>query len=211
MREKEREPGGAIETAEVVGKGPRGSKSSGSPEKLSMATAILLASAAMAGCTGIPGLDDEIYVGGSPSVLPNIGLALEAGQVFRRTPKATWSFEVETTYQFLDDEDISNDGNPSAGSWVQAQGGVKALLPRSDARSWTVRFGAVWFRAKGEPNIVQKPGDYVGGYGGLGFETRISEHWSMGPELSLMVVSREKTGFNLDVVPQINWHLIWAP
>jgi len=166
---------------------------------------------ALAACAVPPGLRDEAYVGGSASVLPNFGGSLEAGQVFRRTSTLTQAFEIQVTWQPIDDEDLADDGNPSAGDWLQFQGGLKTLWDAGDDRSWTLRYGGVWFRALGEPNIVNERGDYLGIFGGFGFETRLSEHWSMGPELSLMLATREKSGLELDLVPQLDWHLIWSP
>ena len=46
------------------------------------------------------------------SALPNIGVTAGVGQVFRETPTASYSFELQATFQPLDDEDIHDDGNP---------------------------------------------------------------------------------------------------
>lgn len=174
------------------------------------AGAFLALPALLGACTTPEGLREEAYLGASASVLPNFGGSLEAGQVFHREDGKTDAFEVQATWQFFDDESLLDDGNPSAGDWLQLQGGFKRLIAAGDDRSWTLRGGAVWFRAEGEPNIINDPGDYLGGYAGFGFETRLSEHWSMGPELSLMLVTREGE-FEVNAVPQLDWHLIWRP
>ena len=164
----------------------------------------------LCGCASSPELEGDVYAGVSASALPNFGVALEAGQVFARTSSTAYSFEVEATSQFFDDKTFSDNGDPEAGDWVQFQGGFKALIDAQDEHAWATRWGGVWFRAEGEPNIVNEEGDYLGIYGSLGFETRLSRHWSMGPELSLFLVTREKSDLELDVVPQFNWHLIWS-
>ena len=69
--------------------------------------------------------------------------------------------------------------------------------------------GVAWFRARGEPNIVQEPGDYEALYAGFGFETHLTESITMGPELSLMLALREKSS-SFDFVPQFNWHITWG-
>lgn len=191
---------------------PRAARARALRSAPALAPGFALALALAGGCATPEALRaGEVYAGVSASALPNFGLALEAGQVLARTPTTVYSFEVEATSQFFDDKTFSDNGDPEAGDWFQFQGGFKARIAHQEDRAWTVGWGGVWFRADGRPNIVNEEGDYLGGYGSLGFERRISEHWSMGPELTMMLVSREKSGFELDVVPQLNWHLVWTP
>jgi len=168
----------------------------------------LLLLALMAGCKGLEGGED-LSVGTSLSALPNIGLSLSAGQVFERDAERTWAFELEGTHQPWDDEDLADDGNPHAGTITQIQMGVKRTSDPMDSRHWTQRYGVGWFRARGEPNIVQEPGDYEVLYAGIGFETHLTKSISMGPELSLMLALREKQS-SFDFVPQFNWHITWG-
>jgi hypothetical protein len=148
------------------------------------------------------------YWGFSGSLLPNAGFALEAGAVWRRDPDFTWSWEIEGTYQFLDDKVLVDNDTRPFDDWIQVQAGVKASSHPRTRRNWTGRAGLVYFRANGEPNIVDDEGDYFGLYGGLGFETDLTDCLTMGPELSVMIV----TGADTDVVlvPQFNWHVIWS-
>jgi hypothetical protein len=164
--------------------------------------------ALLTGC-GTTGWGDDLYMGGSLSAVPNIGLSLTAGQVFERDEKREWSFELEMTHQPWDDEDFSSDGNPAAGDITQFHMGVKRSSDPLGHRHWTQRYGFAWFRARGEPNIVQEPGDYAGLYAGFGFETQLTESISMGPELSLTLADIEGGG-EFTPVPQFNWHITWG-
>ena len=164
--------------------------------------------ALLTGC-GTTGWGDDLYMGGSLSAVPNIGLSLTAGQIFERDEERVWSFELEMTHQPWDDEDFSNDGNSAAGDITQFQMGVKRSSDPLGHRHWTQRYGFAWFRARGEPNLVQEPGDYVGIFAGFGFETQLSESLSMGPELSLMLADIEGGG-EFTLVPQFNWHITWG-
>ena len=168
----------------------------------------MMAMSSCAALEGIPGGED-LSVGTSFSALPNIGASLAVGQVYDRSPERTWAFELEGTHQPWDDEDLSDDGNPAAGDITQIQIGVKRSSDPMDWRHWTQRYGVAWFRARGEPNIVQEPGDYEALYAGFGFETHLTESITMGPELSLMLALREKSS-SFDFVPQFNWHITWG-
>jgi hypothetical protein len=165
--------------------------------------------ALMTGC-GTTGWGDDLYMGGSLSAVPNIGLALTAGQVFERDEKRVWSFELEMTHQPWDDEDFASDGNPAAGDITQFHMGVKRSSDPLGHRHWTQRYGFAWFRARGMPNIVQEPGDYAGFYAGFGFETQLTKSISMGPELLLMPATMEAGASGVFWVPQFNWHITWA-
>ena len=166
---------------------------------------LLLISAA---CQGMAESRD-FSLGTSFSALPNIGLGLSATQVFDANEVRKWAFELEFTDQPWDDEDLSDDGHPTAGGWTQIQLGVKRLSNPEGPRHWTHRYGVAWFRALGAPNIIQEPGDYEALYAGIGFETDIGRSISIGPELSVMAALPEK-GTRLSVVPQFNWHIIWG-
>lgn len=143
------------------------------------------------------------------SALPNFGLSVAGGQRIRETTDAAWEIEARATLQFLDDKSLASDGNPAAGDWTQFQLGFRRLSSPEARSHWTTTGGAVWFRATGEPNIVQRPGDYAGIYAGLGFETERTKHLRIGPEVSVLVVHMEK-GQGIDVVPQLSWHFTFG-
>ncbi len=149
-----------------------------------------------------------VLVGFGPTVLPDLGLSASAAvQVEEHRWATTW-FEAQLTRQFLDDSDLADDGNPPAGDWTQFRAGLLFTIPSTERRSWTARTGAVWFEARGRPNIVDEPGHHFGAYFALGFETRFGERWSMGPELALMPAVHEGGG-GLELVPQATWRILW--
>ena len=120
-----------------------------------------------------------------------------------------YEWEVNATQQFLDDEFLADDGAPAAGDWSQAGVSVRAIMNPGDRTRWILRGGLQWFRARGEPNIVDEPGDYFGVRLGLAFETPLTERVSMGPELAVMPsYGGDRDEFRL--VPQITWALRYS-
>jgi hypothetical protein len=148
------------------------------------------------------------YIDTSLSFLPNFGGGLGGGMVVNRSANATTSLEILGTWQFLDDEDFVDDGNPKAGDWYQLRVGGKMSFAPKSRRHLTLRAGALWLQANGEPNILDIPGDYYGIYGSVGFETDVTPCVSIGPELSLLLVTRD-SDFSVEPVPQFNWHVTW--
>ena len=147
-------------------------------------------------------------LGFGPSVLPNLGLSGSVAlRVREGTRVSTW-IETELTSQFLDDADLADDGNPGAGNWTQLRAGAKFTLPYGERHYATARTGLHWFDARGEPNIIDDPGHYYGTYFGLGFETRVTEHLAMGPELALLP-SFATGGGTGHLVPQLAWRILW--
>ena len=142
------------------------------------------------------------------SALPNAGLAGSVAKRVRRDATKDWFAQLELTQQFFDYSDVTGDGNPAAGDWTQVQAGLKLLYGPDEKRHWIARFGAVWFEARGEPNIVNHPGEYWGAYVGVGFETRITEHLLIGPELTVMP-AYDFDGHHVAIVPQLTWRLLW--
>ncbi|HJM39215.1 MAG TPA: hypothetical protein QGG59_03765 [Planctomycetota bacterium] len=143
--------------------------------------------------TGLEALDKRTYVTGGFSALPNIGVTLGGGVV--RDPGEEsgdkTSLELLGTFQPWDDEIFSDDGNPAAGDWSQVQIGMRFTTPHPVGRRDSWRFGAVWARAKGSPNIVQTEGDYLGFYGGYGWDWELPSGWRFGPDLTLLLVAPE--------------------
>ena len=150
----------------------------------------------------------KTYLDGAASFLPNLGIGFGGGHVISRRSDAEFALEVQGVWQFVDDETFADDGNPEAGDWYQVRAGMKIISNPNQRRHATGRFGAVFIDANGEPNILQEPGTYYGIYGGLGFETDITSRLTIGPEVTLMLVTQEED-FDVEPVPQLNWHVIY--
>jgi hypothetical protein len=140
----------------------------------------------------------------APSILPNLGLAASLSAPVRAGSE--WELEARFTDQFVDDKSFADNGFPEAGNWTQLDLGLLRLAWEED-RAWSTRFGVLGFEARGEPNLADEPGEYVGVYFGMGRFTRFGSV-AFGPELTLIAA----TGPDPAVwIPQITWGLRWSP
>ncbi len=142
------------------------------------------------------------------SFLPNLGLAGSASAALRTTQTWEWRAEARFSDQFLDDKTFADNGLPEAGDWTQLELGLRARRASEEGRHWVVRFGALGFEARGETNLVDEAGDYLGLYLGAGLETDIGRGFSIGPEFNLIAASGPD---EFALVPQITWGLRWCP
>ena len=159
-----------------------------------------LAAGALACRTGPPS------VGLAPSLLPNVGLAASVAVPLR--VDSPWLLEARFTDQFLDDKAFADNGDPEAGGWKQLDLGLLRFSQEEDGRFWSTRFGLVGFRARGEPNLVELPGDYAGVYLGVGRFARFGRGFVFGPELTLVAASGDDPRV---LFPQLTGGLRWSP
>jgi len=161
-------------------------------------------------CTRIPSTAPrDTYVGFAFSALPQVGLEAGGGKVLARPARYDLSAEVAGAFQFIDDTDLANDGNPGPGSYTQLRAGLKHTFAPGHRRHLTARYGLVWFRATGQfPLIIDSPGDYLGVYAGIGFETDLTPRLTMGPEIRLLIVDGLDSQ-GVQAFPQFAWNLFW--
>jgi len=173
-----------------------------------MSRRALLVLALLAGACRAPesGCDPRIGVG--PSFLPNIGVAGNVDWRLSALGAGELRADANLTQQFLDDEDFVDDGNESAGDWTQISLGLRYVATPDDEASWESFVGPVWFHARGEPNIIDEPGRYVGVRAGLGYHVRLSPRFSMGPSLAVVY---GWDGGGPARFPQLTWDLTFAP
>jgi hypothetical protein len=172
----------------------------------SWAVRVLLLTLLLAACQtpdGARGPDLEL----TPSVLPNLGLALTGSVPLQVGRSGEARLEARFTDQFLDDKNIAPNGDPRAGDWTQLDLGVR-WNQHGERRFWTLRAGLTGFRARGEPNLIDEPGRYVGVYAGVGRRTWLGEHLAFGPELTLIAAHGDDPRV---LVPQITWGVLWCP
>jgi len=176
-----------------------------------------LLAALVAGCrASAPSAEPAADLGLAPSLLPNVGLALSASLPLPGTREAdsrwVWRAEARFTDQFVDDKSVADNGFPEAGNWTQLDLGLRLderLDPQGEQRTrWSLRFGLVGFDARGEPNLVEEPGHYLGAYLGAGRSTRFANGLWLGPELTLIAASGEDPRV---FIPQLTWGLRWSP
>lgn len=151
-----------------------------------------------------------LEAGAAISVLPNIGLTVAAARPWGQMMSRDWAWEVQYTRQWFDDEDLLDDGNPSAAPVDQLQVGAKTEGSLSGPRVWTGRAGLVWLHAGPIPNMVDQAGHHGGVYFSLGFQTRLGEDVTVGPELALLFVDREGHGTHIEPLPQFLYRLTWT-
>ena len=145
--------------------------------------------------------DSDVYAGVGLSALPDLGGSITLGQyLWKRHPKSDFAFELRGTYQRGDDSATQS------GKFAQVQAGVKQVTAPGHPRGWIFRYGATWFRATGDPNIVDIPGDYLGVYGSVGYEWVLSGgRWTIGPEFTVNVVNGEAQ-LPTEVLPQFTFN-----
>jgi hypothetical protein len=155
--------------------------------------------------TRVAGYPRDWYAGGSFSAIPGVGLALEGGKVLARPEKHDWAAEAQLVRHFWDDSDLADDELGDEGRMTAVRAGFKHSTSPGHRRHVTFRYGFEFYRATGDPGIVDEPGDYYGAYFGVGFETELSRRWTMGPELSVAFLD----GPQFEVVPTFFWHLAY--
>jgi len=173
--------------------------------------ALLVLAGLVAGCrTRIPSTAPrDTYAGVAFSALPQVGLEAGGGKIIARPARYDLAAEGAVAFQFIDDTDLADDGRPGPGSFTQLRGGLKHTFSPGGRRHLTARYGLVWFRATGaNPLIIDDPGDYLGIYAGVGFETDLTPTLTMGPEIRLLIVDG-LDGQGVQAFPQFAWNLFW--
>ena len=166
---------------------------------------------ALALCVLVLGTGCASTYGGGVSLLPSAGLELTAGAPLAWRPSdLETAWEANATYQFFDDENIADDGNPGADPWVQLGLSLRFDGPLSERTRWSFRSGVQWMHAGDDPNIVDAPGDYAGLRLGLGFESLLANGLRTGPEVAILPVWGGDE-HELRLVPQLTWSLRWSP
>jgi hypothetical protein len=145
-------------------------------------------------------------LGLAPSFLPNLGLAASVAVPLGEA--SSWRLEARFTDQFVDDKAFADDGNPEAGNWTQLDLGLLHLARDAGGRAWSVRVGLVGFEARGEPNLVDEAGDYLGGYCGVGRFWHFGRGFAFGPELTLVAASGPDP---FVLFPQLTWGFRLSP
>ena len=138
------------------------------------------------------------YVDVGVSALPGIGGSATLGQLFSdRKERFDFAFEMTSALQKVDE-----------GKFFQVQAGVKQTASPGHDSHLVLRYGLTWFRATGNPDFISLPGDYLGGYFGVGYEWDLGKNITVGPEARVVVASREGT-FEVEVIPQLGIHFIF--
>lgn len=163
---------------------------------------------------------DQFRVGVGAATFPGAGSMVSLGQLVHESETAEWSAEVEVMWQPLSDESMGSSGPGRTGRYVQVRTGVRALWDPDAPEAWTTRLGAVFLRSLGKPDFLTLDGpykqdDWSGFYGGIGRAYRVSDRFSIEPELAVMAVQHQG-GFvhyfslgSASVFAQALLHLEW--
>jgi hypothetical protein len=165
----------------------------------------LLALIAMVSCAAPHG-GENFQLAAGPVAGPGIGVGASIGQTVHEGERRRILVEAGLMHQRLDD-DLDNTGRPLREGWDQATLGVRIESTATEGGRWSLRGGAVWVRAQGDPVFLDEPADYGGVYLGAGLEWRFSRHLSMGPELTLFGLLPEGSGRTGGIVPQLAWRV----
>ena len=114
--------------------------------------------------------------------------------------------EVHVAQQPFDDKDVSDDGNRPAGDYTQAGAGLRYVVWPEARSSWEIALAAVWFEARGAPNLIDEAEQYLGLRAGLGWRVRVSDRLDLGPELSVLFGESDA---DTVLFPQFTWGLRW--
>lgn len=146
---------------------------------------------------------EDVEVGVGASALPGYGATVSFSQRMLQVEHARLDLEVEVAFQRLGEDPDATDGD-----WQQVRMGFLGRTDPAGARHWTARAGMALLRAQGDPVYLDAPGDYGGGYVGVGYLVDVGAHVSTGPDLSLFVVDGEGSNRG-GLVPQVAWRLVW--
>ncbi len=167
---------------------------------------IVLALILTVGCRSrIPredGRNGEVYGGVGVAALPDIGVALTAGQMLSRGGNYDYAFEMRASLQGGDDTPTQD------GEFFQIQAAVKQSASPGHSRRMFFRYGVTWLRANGDPNILDQRGDYFGAFGSVGYDWDLSPRWTFSPEVQLTLVDGEGS-IGTEVLPQLFFNLLY--
>lgn len=170
-----------------------------------MRRALLLALLALAACRSRIQQErpSDVYAGVAVSGLPGVGAGITVGQLFSdRSDKYDFAFEMTGTWQ------TGEDSATQEGHFFQVQGGVKQTLSPGHREHLVFRYGLTWLRATGDPAIFDRAGDYLGVYGGAGYEWDLSPRFTIGPGLEVAILGGEGS-LPVEILPRLTFGAIF--
>jgi hypothetical protein len=159
---------------------------------------LLLVALLLVGCRSrvAPPRESEVYGGVGVVGLPSVGAQVTGGQYFSKgSDKYDFAFELRAAVQGGDDSPTQD------GGFYHLQAGVKQTTNPGHDRRLVFRYGLTWFRANGDPEVIDEPGDYLGAFAGAGYEWRLGERVWVGPEVTANWVNGEGSRGS-DFLPQ---------
>jgi hypothetical protein len=150
-----------------------------------------------------PERESDLYAGVGVAGIPSIGGQVTGGQWFSKSSeKSDFAFELRAVVEGGDDSATQN------GGFYEVQMGVKQVLSPGYDNHLYFRYGLQWFRAIGNPNIVDDPGDYFGAFGSVGYEWRLGKRWWFGPEAT-MILAEGEAALGTEFLPQVGLNFVF--
>ena len=170
-----------------------------------IATLLSAALALFLGCacaSPLGGEDLELSLGAS--ALPGAGALAGLSQRLWEGEHRRLDFEMQYVHQELADEGPSGDND-----WDELRGGLRLRSPSQASTVWFASTGAVWLRARGEPEVLDAPDDYGGVYLDLGLAFALTPSLATGPDLSFLAVDAEGDRSGGGTLTELAWRIVW--
>jgi len=182
-------------------KRPRRSNSGGRiTERRCSASAAALTLLALAGCRSAT--EREIGIALSARGLPGAGAGVELSQCMFEGEDRRVDLELGIERQELPDE------GPAGDDWTRVWAGLRGSAS-ADGTGFQADLGVTWLRSEGETSELEDPGDYGGGYLGLGWLFALTPALDMGPDLSWLYVDAEGDRGGSGSVFELAWRFVW--
>jgi len=157
---------------------------------------------ALAACSSPLGGED-FDLSAAAHALPGLGFGAGFAQRVGELSDLRIDAEITLVHQEL------SDAGPLGDDWDQILGGLRFSPAERDSHYFYGRAGVTWLRADGDPEFLDDPGDYGGGYGGVGYEWSLSPSLATGPELTLSYVDGEGHSSGSGLIGEIAWRWVW--
>jgi len=154
-------------------------------------------------CTSpLGGEDLELALGASAQ--PGFGGLVGLSQRVWEGEARRVDFEMALIHQELADE-----GPTGKNDWDEIRAGLKLRSPSQASTVWFASSGAVWLRARGEPEVLDAPDDYGGLYLDLGLHFALTPALATGPDLTFLAVDAEGDRSGSGTATELAWRFVW--
>jgi hypothetical protein len=152
------------------------------------------------GCRSVT--EREVALALSARGLPGAGAGVELSQCMFEGEDGRIDLELGIERQELPDE------GPAGDDWTRVWAGLRGAAS-ADGSGFQADAGVTWLRCEGETSELSDPGDYGGGYLGLGWLFTLTPALDTGPDLSFLYVDAEGDRSGSGGVFEVAWRFVW--